>query len=935
MILRLAGLKLRTKLVLASVLLQGVMIALLVYNSVRLADRQLLEQAQVRVESVAPLLNAALLGPMLQRDYGTAQDILTEAMNSEGFVYLILQDMRRRTIVSVGKVDGVDPPPLNQAPDPYRDQTMDMELVIGIGENHYGFLRYGIDVGFVAQTRAQMTRQSLIIAGLVILLSGLALALLALWLTRRLGRLTEASQALARGDFSVALPATDTDEVGQLALAFKNMASQLSARLDELRESEQRLAAISQYAYDMELWLDEQGKAAWVNPSVRRMTGYSPEECLAMDGFPLVLVHEYDRPEAEWRLGEAAGEGFQFRMLRRDGSHFWALASWQPIYDPHGRALGMRASVRDISELKSVESNMMESMRLLKESENSARRYLNEADHERARLMALLSAMKLGILFVGENGEVIYFNPAFLHVWGISGTARLIGQPALEVLASTSSDQLKPELFSSHLSTLLETRQPSENVEIQLRDGRILTQFSYPVKGQDGGFIGYLWVYEDITQERRTAQQLLNLAERDSLTGLYNRHRFQDELTRAVDEAERVGGTCALLFFDLDEFKAINDHFGHGAGDALLTRVANEVSHVVRRHESLFRLGGDEFAVILPFSGVEQAQTLADRVVRAIAQITLPFDGQTLRISSSLGIALYPKHASDSEHLVAFADAAMYQAKQSGKNAWRVYRADQDTTPDMLNRLTWNSRLSEAIAHDHFELHFQGIYRVAGQSLAHLEALLRLRDETSGELIPPGAFIPIAEKSAKIVEIDRWVLHRVVAMLAERPAMPPVAVNLSGRSFDDPGMPAYIADLLRAAEVRPERLLIEITETAAVSDLTDAQRFIESIRQTGCRVCLDDFGAGFASFAYLKHLPVDVIKIDGMFIRNLVQDRENQVFVRGMLEVARGLGKETVAECVEDADILALLARMGVDLAQGYHLDMPTAGHPALGPEVK
>ena len=849
-------------------------------------------------------------------------------------VHLVLLDMRRRSIVSVGNVGEASLAPLNQAPG-QGGRTMDMELVIGVGENHYGFLRYGIDVGFVAQARRDLTRQSMLIGVAAIVLSGLAMTFIGLWLTRRLGRLTEASQAFARGDFSVPLPMSGPDEVGQLAGAFREMSNQLVSRLAELRESEQRLFAISHYTYDMEIWIDRDGHVVWLNPSVRRMVGYSPEECLAMADFPLALIHEEDKAEAEWRLHESiqgsSGEGFQFRMYRRDGSFFWAAANWQPIYDAHGQGLGVRASIRDISELKTVESNMLESMRLLKESENSARQYLSEAEHERARLMALLSAMKLGILFVGENGQVNYFNPAFLHLWGIDSATPLIGLPALALLEKSTSDLLRPEHFSSHLVQLLDTRQPSENVEIPLRDGRILTQISYPVRGQDGDFLGYLWVYEDITQERRTAQQLLNLAERDSLTGLYNRHRFQEELSRAVDEAQRINGNCALLFFDLDEFKTINDHFGHGAGDALLTRVANEVSHVVRRHESLFRLGGDEFAVILPFASLEHAQALADRVVRAISQITLPFDGQSLRISSSLGIALFPEHARDSEHLVAFADAAMYQAKQSGKNAWRVYRADQDTTPEMLNRLTWNARLTEALAQDRFELHFQSIVRVADQSIAHLEALVRLRDSASGELIPPGVFIPIAEKSAKIVEIDRWVLRRVVAMLAGRPAMPPVAVNLSGRSFDDPGMPGYIADLLREYQVRPGRLLIEITETAAVSDLTDAQRFIESIRQTGCRVCLDDFGAGFASFAYLKHLQVDAIKIDGMFIRNLVQDHDNQVFVRGMLAVAKGLGKETIAECVEDAAVLDLLARMGVDKAQGFHLDMPKADHPALG----
>ena len=397
-------------------------------------------------------------------------------------------------------------------------------------------------------------------------------------------------------------------------------------------------------------------------------------------------------------------------------------------------------------------------------------------------------------------------------------------------------------------------------------------------------------------------------------------------------ESGRHGATSALLYFDLDEFKTINDHFGHTAGDAMLVRVAGEVSGLTRRNELLFRLGGDEFAILLPAADMQQAEALADRVVRAIAQIPFRFEGQLLHISSSLGIALHPLHAADQDQLVACADAAMYQAKQAGKNAWRAYRADLDTTPEMVSRLSWNERLACALRENLFELHYQGVYYIQTGKLGHLEALIRLRDEVTGELVPPGLFIPIAEKSNKILEIDRWVLRQAIQLLSEKPHAPPIAVNISGRSFDDPALPNYIADLLREYRADPARLLIEITETAAVSDLTDAERFIEALKQTGCGVCLDDFGAGFASFAYLKHIRVDTIKLDGMFIRNLPHDHENQVFVRGMVEVARGLGKTTVAECVEDEATLKLLAKLGVDKAQGYHLDYPQADHPALNP---
>jgi EAL domain-containing protein (putative c-di-GMP-specific phosphodiesterase class I) len=273
----------------------------------------------------------------------------------------------------------------------------------------------------------------------------------------------------------------------------------------------------------------------------------------------------------------------------------------------------------------------------------------------------------------------------------------------------------------------------------------------------------------------------------------------------------------------------------------------------------------------------------------------------------------------------------MYQAKDAGKNTWRVYRANIEADSEMRNRLSWGERISNALDKGLFQLHFQGVYRTEGGALSHLEALIRMIDERNpGQLIMPAHFILLAEKSGRILDIDRWVIRKVVGMLAANSAIPPIAVNLSGRSLSEPSFPQFISNALREAGVTPSRLIVEITETAAVSDLHDAQRMIEALRQLGCGVSLDDFGVGFASFAYLKHLHVDTIKIDGVFIRNLPNDSNNQVFVQAMVSVALGLGKSVVAEYVEDGQTLALLRHFGVDLVQGYHLDRPVADHPAL-----
>jgi EAL domain-containing protein (putative c-di-GMP-specific phosphodiesterase class I) len=249
----------------------------------------------------------------------------------------------------------------------------------------------------------------------------------------------------------------------------------------------------------------------------------------------------------------------------------------------------------------------------------------------------------------------------------------------------------------------------------------------------------------------------------------------------------------------------------------------------------------------------------------------------------------------------------------------------------MRSRLSWSERISNALEKGLFQLHFQGVYRAEDGSLSHLEALIRMIDERDpDQLIMPGHFIQQAEKSGRILDIDRWVIREVLRMLSADSTLPAIAVNLSGRSLSEPSLPQFISDELREGNVNPGRLIVEITETAAVSDLHDAQRMIEALRQMGCGVCLDDFGVGFASFAYLKHLKVDTIKIDGIFIRDLPNDPDNQVFVKAMVSVAFGLGKSVVAEYVEDGKTLALLRQFGVDMVQGYYLDRPVANHPAL-----
>ncbi len=934
--LMLPGRSLRFRLLLISLLVEGVMLTLLVANSVRLMDHELRAQTEERLAELSPLLNASLGVPLAQRDYATLTDLLHQFRRDGAITYLVLFDRSGKAVASEGWADSRSLPGPDRDIATVDDKRYDGELPILVNNQQYGRLRFGVSLDYLDLARGRILRQSLLIAAGAIALSFLLLGLLGFWLTRQLTRLIQAADEVGAGDYSITLPVGSHDEVGRLSHAFNLMTADVRHRIEQLRQEEDKFHAIADYTVGWESWLSPQGRMLWTNPSAATLTGFAPDELLAMRDFPAPLTEPDERDHVMARFREAlkgeTGQNFEFRLRRKDGSFIWASASWQPIYGADASNLGARVSIADVTASREAATALRTALDELRVADEAQRRYLAEAQEERARLSSLLDVMSMGILFVGVDDRVLYYNQAFLRIWLVPNGAALAGRKATEALREFSGALAQPDHFSNFLLQVTETHAVSETVEIKLADERVVTQLSYPVRSAEGRTVGRLWIYEDVTRERQTAEQLIYLAERDSLTGLYNRRRFQEELSRLIVDAERYGKSGALLFFDLDEFKYINDTFGHRAGDSILIRVAGEIGSVIRRNEVFGRLGGDEFAILIPSLDSEaEVEYLAERVVRAIAQIPFRIDGQTLRLTTSVGVALFPKDANSTEELVAHADSAMYQAKDAGKNAWRRYRPDRDVSKEMVKRLGWNDRIDRALDKGLLRLHFQGIYHTVDRSLAHLEALVRMVDEENPtQLIMPGHFIPMAEKSGKILDIDRWVIAEAVAVLARTPRLDSLAINISGRSFDEPTLPQYISDQLKKHGVEPHRLLVELTETAALSDLGDAGRFIEALHHTGCVICLDDFGTGFSSFAYLKHLSADILKIDGLFIRNLANDRDDQVFVKAIADVARGMGKVTVAEFVEDAATLEILRGFGVDLVQGYYLDKPIADHPAL-----
>lgn len=536
---------------------------------------------------------------------------------------------------------------------------------------------------------------------------------------------------------------------------------------------------------------------------------------------------------------------------------------------------------------------------------------------EQNRLKALLETMHIGILFENSAHEVEYSNAHFSKIWGV--------EPQQIESHDSLASILKKSPFKVHKVLNATEHGPGNfSQEFLLTDERIILQAYMSVNNQHSH--GHLWTFEDITHERELQDKLHIQAITDPLTGLYNRHFFKDELTRMAASAKRHGKYLALILFDLDEFKIVNDCHGHETGDQVLVNIANKIKPLIRQEESLCRLGGDEFALISIAEHQKQTEVLVDRLLTTIQGIYHQVGDSTVQITTSVGISFYPHPTEHIEQLVSHADIAMYQAKARGKNTYAIYDPDLNDLGKDFDRLSWQQKIHHALKNDGFVIHYQGIYDAHTGKIKHYESLIRLKDFDHPEtLIYPDHFIGIAERNGQILEIDRYVIRNAIKTLSEHTQDLSIAVNLSGKSFTDSALPNFIQQLLSKFAVDPNKLLIEITETETIADIQDAINFIQTLRDIGCHVCLDDFGTGFASFSHLKHLNVDVLKIDGTFIQDLDQSFENRLFVQNMVNVAKGLGKITVAEFVENQQVLEACQQLGVDLVQGYHLGRPSA----------
>ncbi len=434
----------------------------------------------------------------------------------------------------------------------------------------------------------------------------------------------------------------------------------------------------------------------------------------------------------------------------------------------------------------------------------------------------------------------------------------------------------------------------------------------------------------------KTEADLRFLAEHDSLTGLLNRRSFRVKLDRHVAFSDRYGGQGAVMIIDIDGLKEVNDRLGHQPGDNLIRRVATVLRERVRETDIVARLSGDEFAVLMPQTDTGGALQLGEDLRAEVAD-GFPPDTELGAATISVGITMFGgKGGAGAEAVLVAADQAMYRAKDEGRNRIALFHGPDERQDQPRRSQTTSARIRDALTQDRLSLATQPIRSLASGGIERYELLLRMTGD-SGELLPAAAFIEVAERSGMVQELDRWVVGRALEMLAEREqAGEPVSlhVNISGASLTDISVLDFIERRLDEGDADPARCTFEITQTARVEDYDTAAGFADRLTEFGCEVAIDDYGAGFGPFNYLKKIPFDVIKIDGSFIREMPRNDADQLTVKAIVQIARGLGKRTIAEFVQDDDTTRMLREYGVDMAQGFHLGRPVAAAEGLAREL-
>ncbi len=771
------------------------------------------------------------------------------------------------------------------------------------------------------------------------------------WLSKRLGHLrvievndTEAGPKVARaeldrlnelgfGSILILGFAVRNEVAGYLALAnehpveswdaslhllIKLIGTSLSSGLERMRsasmldEMEDRNELVSLTANDG-IW-DFDGRAKKIRLSRRwkDMLGYDVEqEDVLLDWYRLVHPDDMARVQAKMREHlEGKSEFFEsvHRRRHQNGEWRWMTSRAKARQDEKGRLIRLLGVEVDITERKLYEEALF---------------------REKESAQITLRSIGDGVITTDGECNVEYINPIAeeLTGWKVDDAN---GRPIDEIFRGFHEETCEP--LENPLSVSIRRSRAIKSVRPTLlirRDGNELyiESTASPIRDGKGDVTGGVLVFHDVSESRELNRRLSYHASHDILTGLVNRSEFESRLERALKSAKARETSYALCYLDLDQFKIVNDSCGHSAGDALLGQLGALLKSKIRWRDTLARLGGDEFGVLLESCSLEQAIETAEALRVAVGEFKFMWDDRSFRLGVSIGVVPITADNEDVAALMSAADSACAAAKEAGRKRIHSY---QENDIDLMRRrreMQWAARINNALEDNRFELYRQTILPLqTPEEGEHYEILLRMRDENGG-IISPGLFIEAAERYGITPRIDRWVIRSAFRWLVseadERERLALCSINLSGQSLGDEKFLPFVTEQFHMSGLDATKICFEVTETAAIASYSQANRFINALKELGCKFALDDFGTGLSSFGYLKHFPVDFLKIDGSFVKEILHDPIDREMVRSINEIGHLTGKQTIAEFAENEEIITMLRGMGVDYAQGYGVSEP------------
>jgi len=660
-----------------------------------------------------------------------------------------------------------------------------------------------------------------------------------------------------------------------------------------------------------------ESRAPYLSPRFQELLGYRPGTLRETAASFLRRVHPADRRATLARFREHLASGIpfelEFRLRRRDGEYRWFRTRGRSVLGARGHPLRMSGALADISDRKRAEWQMLQ---------------------EKERAQVTLASIADAVITVDTAGNVEYMNPVAERLTGWQdGEARGVPVTRVFCVQDEATGTAVPDPAGRAFRDGSTTHSEGNVVLIPRQEAPIAIDFAAaPIRDRERAIVGVVLVFHDMSRERQYATRLAHLASHDPLTGLLNRREFERRVNAVLAEGGTYPSTHhAVLYVDLDEFKVVNDTCGHAAGDELLRQIGALLRPRLREGDTLARLGGDEFGVLLEHCAPAPAFTIADGLRKAIADFHFQWNQRSFRIGASIGLVNMSGVPDSLASILAAADAACYVAKDKGRNRVQVYRPESDEVTLRKGEMEWVSRIHRALGEDRFCLYAQPVRPTAGGqgAPAYTELLLRLRDD-DGRLVPPSAFLPAAERYHLMPAIDRWVITTAFATVARQleaeggaSALGVCGINVSGASIGDDDFLEFVQGQFGKHGVPHAQICFEVTETTAVASLTKAQQFMRTLRPLGCRFALDDFGVGVSSFTYLKHLPVDYLKIDGSFVKDMLDDPVNRAMVEAIHRIGHIMGKKTIAESVERRETLKALRAIGVDYAQGFGIASP------------